>query len=239
MANYKNKITMKFTVNQLDRTIIALINNGYNKKFASNVKRLFDLFDSNEYKTDYEKEIRVYLVKEITNIIIKNNIEEKSAILSFIDPDGKYYNDCIAILNNLVDEDINENELILLDRTISNQLRYSAIMEKADCLSDKLVNLKAENYDDLEDFIGELEGDFDSVTREIKSARESLENSKKDMNLSSSGFINALDNIIKKERNPASKVKMGIQYLNTMFNGGLEKSRVYCALGMAYHIGQQ
>lgn len=233
MQTYKNKITMKFTVNQLDRTIIALINNGYNKKFASNVKRLFDLFDSNEYKTDYEKEIRVYLVKEITNIIIKNNIEEKSAILSFIDPDGKYYNDCIALLNNLVDEDINENELALLDRTISNQLRYSAIMEKADSLSDKLVNLKAENYDDLEEFIGELEGDFDNVTREIKSARESLENSKKDMNLSSSGFINALDNIIKKERNPASKVKTGIQYLNTMLGGGFTPGRLTVIFGVA------
>ena len=48
---------------------------------------------------------------------------------------------------------------------------------------------------------------------------ESLENAKKDMNLSNSAFVNYLGNLITKERNPASKVKTGIQYLNAMFNG--------------------
>lgn len=231
--NYKDKITMKFSVNQLERIIIALLNNGYNKKFASNVKRLFNLFNPNLYKTDYEKELRVYIVKSICDIILEKNIETKEAILSFIDPDGKYYNDAMALLGNICEEELPETELELLDKSISNQLRYSSIMERADGLSDKLLNLKAENYDDLENFMGGLENDFESMNREIKSARESIENSKKDLSLSSSSFINTLGNIISKERNPSSKIKTGIQYLNTMLGGGFTPGRLTVIFGVA------
>jgi len=120
-----------------------------------------------------------------------------------------------------------------LDKTISNQLRYSAIIERADVLNDMLVNLKAENYDDLETAVLGLEEEFTKVTKDIKSARESIENSKHDMSLSSNGFINTLGELIKEERNPSMKVKTGIQYLNSMLNGGFEKGRLYCALGVA------
>lgn len=167
------------------------------------------------------------MIKEIVGIILKNNIESKEAILSFIETDGKHANDIIEVLNNLYEEDLNDNELNLLDKTIADQLRYSVIMEKAGSLTDKLTNLTAENYDSLEEMIRELEGDFDGINKDIKSARESLENAKKDMSLSSSGFVNVLDNLIQKERNPASKVRTGLQYLNAMFNGGFEKGQIY------------
>ena len=231
--NYKDKITMKFNVSQLERIIIALINNGFNKKFANNVKRLFDLFNPSLYNMEHEKTVRVHLIKEIVNIILKNNIESAEAILSFIDADGKYANEIIEVLNTVYEEELTESELNLLDKTIADQLRYSAIMEKAEGLSDKLTNLQAENYDSLENMIKELEEDFDVINKDIKSARESLENAKKDMSLSSSGFVNVLDGLIQKERNPASKVKSGLQYLNVMINGGFEKGRLYCACGPA------
>ena len=217
--NYKDKITMKFNIAQLDRIIVALITNGFNKKFASNVSRLFAMFNPSLYKTDYEKELRVYLIKEITEIILNNNIEDKEGILAYLDTDGKYYNDSVELLNNLYDAEIPENELSLLDKTISNQIKYGVIVEQSDDLSDMLVNLKAENYDDLGDMMTQLESTIDTMNRNIKDARESLENAKKDMSLSNSAFVNYLGNLITKERNPASKVKTGIQYLNTMFNG--------------------
>jgi hypothetical protein len=228
--NVKEKISMKFNISQLERIIIALINNGYNKKFASNVKRLFDMFNPDFYKNEYEKEVRVYLVKQIAEIILVNNIDQKESILSFLDTDGKYYNDCTEILNNLFEEELPENELFLLDKNVSNQLKYSTIMEKSETLSDMLLNLKTENFDNLENAIEKLEDNIDAVNRDIKSARESLEDSKKDLSLSSSSFINTVGKLINKERNPSSKVKTGQQYLNTLFNGGMEKGRLYTVL---------
>lgn len=214
---YKEKIEMKFNVAQLERIIIALINNGYNKKFANNVKNLFNLF-SGQYN-DNSKEVRIHIIKQIAEIIIKNNIETKEAILSFLDTDGKYYDEIIGVLNELYEEVLPENELNLLDRIISNQLKYSAIVEKSTILSDMLVNIQNENYDDLGDAVSELENELETINREIKHARESLKDSRSDMSLSSSSFVNVLGNIIQKERNPSARVKTGLQYLNTMLNG--------------------
>ena len=170
------------------------------------------------------------MIKEIVDIISQHNIEDKDSILSFIDTDGKYYDDCTEVLNTLFEEDISESELTILDKNISNQLKYSAIMEKADELNDKLLNLKAENFENLDSTIADLEASVDMMNKDIKSARESLEDAKKDMSLSSSSFINVLGDIIDKERNPATKVKTGIQALNQMLNGGFERSRLYCVL---------
>lgn len=129
----------------------------------------------------------------------------------------------------LYEEELSDSELNLLDKTIADQLRYSVIMERAEGLSDKLMNLSAENYDSLEGMIRDLENDFDGINKDIKSARESLENARKDMSLSSSGFVNVLDNLIQKERNPSTRVKTGLQYLNAMFGGGMEKRKIICS----------
>ena len=53
--NYKEKILMKFNTTQLDKIIIALLNNSFNKKFANNVQRLFSMFRDDSFKNDYEK----------------------------------------------------------------------------------------------------------------------------------------------------------------------------------------
>lgn len=231
--NFRDKITMKFSVSQLDRIILALINNGYNKKFASNVSRLFNLFNMSMISNEYEKEVRVYLIKEITDIINKNNIEEKDSILAFLDPDGKHYDKAVEILNSLYDLEITDAELTKLDSSITENLRYGAIMERTDKFEDMLLQIKTGNYESLDDAVNQFGEEVTSLSRDIASSRESLEDAKKDLSLSSSGFVNVLSNIITKERNPEMKVKTGIQALNIMLNGGFEKGRLYCVLGKA------
>lgn len=232
MNKYKEKISMKFSVDQLDRIIITLLNNGHNKKFASNVKRLFSMISSVNATGD-GKEVRIYLIKQIVDIITAKGLFEKHSILDFIDTDGRYYGDCVTLLNDLWEEEIPDSEVAMLDKMISNQLKYGAIVENTTKLSDMLLNLQSESYDDLGNAVKELETCLEGVNRDIKSARESIEDSKSDMSLSSSGFVNVLDGLIKKERNPATKVKTGIQYMNNMLNGGFEKGRLYCAMGVA------
>ena len=92
------------------------------------------------------------------------------------------------------------------------------------------MDLQAENYEDLESFICDIESEVDTMNRNIKGARESIENAKHDLSLSSNGFVSALGNIIESERNPSSRVKTGLQYLNTMFGGGLERRKIIYGL---------
>jgi len=233
MKDFREKITMRFNVSQLDRTIISLLNNGHNKKFAGNVTRLFNLFTEDSYRTDFDKEVRVYLVKKIAKTILEKDITSKDAILSFLDLSGKYESDAVEILNNLFEFPIDESELKEVDKMISHQLKYSIIGNDSNELADKLANLQAENYEDFESFIQEFQGSIDEMNKNLRSANESIEDSKQDVSLGSDGFVNVLDKIIKQDRNPSSKIKTGIRAINEVFDGGYEKGRVYLALGLA------
>jgi len=233
MKNFKEKITMRFNVSQLERTIVALLNYGHNKKFAGNVIRLFSMFIEDSYKNDFEKEIRVYLVKKIAMTITERDIVSKDSILSFIDVSGKYESEATNILNNLFDQPIDDNEIQMLDKMVSQQLRFSIIGKDATAISDLLTNLQTENYDDFEQFIENFHGSIDELNKNLKSARESIEDAKQDISLGSDMFVNLLSKIIKEDRNPSVKIKSGIRAINDAFNGGYEKGRVYLALGLA------
>jgi hypothetical protein len=233
MKNFKEKITMRFNVSQLERTIVALLNNGYNKKFAANVIRLFNMFIEDSYKNDFEKEIRVYLVKKIAMVITEHDITNKDSILSFIDVSGKYEDQATEILNNTFEFTIDDSELQMLDKMISQQLRFSIIGQDSVSLMDMLTNMQTENYEDFETFMSGFHESVDGLNRNLRSARESIEDSKSDISLGSDSFVNLLGNIIKADRNPSAKIKTGIRAINEIFNGGYEKGRVYLALGLA------
>jgi replicative DNA helicase len=233
MKNFKEKITMRFNVSQLERTIVALLNFGYNKKFAGNIIRLFNMFIEDSYKNDFEKELRVYLVKKIAMVITEKDITNKDSILSFLDLGGKYESEATSVLNNLFEITIEDNELQMLDKLISQQLRFSIIGKDATAISDLLTNLQTENYDDFEQFMEQFHGSIDELNRNLRSARESIEDAKLDISLGSDNFLNLLGKIIKEDRNPSVKIKSGIRAINDAFNGGYEKGRVYLALGLA------
>ena len=233
MKDFKDKITMRFNVSQLERTIVALLNNGYNKKFAANVLRLFNMFVEDSYKNDFDKESRVYLVKKIASVITEHDIINKDSILSFLDVSGKYEQPATDILNTLFEFEIDNSELQMLDKMISQQLKFSIVGDTSTNLMDMLTNMQTENYDDFDEFIKNFHDSVDSLNRNLRSARESIEDSKSDISLGSDSFVNLLGNIIKAERNPSARIKTGIRAINDMFNGGYEKGRVYLALGLA------
>jgi len=223
---FKEKITMRFNISQLERTLVALINNGFNKKFAGNVIRLFNLFIEESYKKEYNKELLVYLIKKIAMIITEKDITSKDSILSFLDISGKYEADATELLNRLFELEISPSEVQMLDKLISQQLKFSIVWKESMPLSEMFTNLQTENYEDFDSFMEQFHTSIDDINRDLRSARESIEDSKKDISLGSDNFINLLDKIIKSDRNPAAKVKTGIQYINEAFNGGYEKGQV-------------
>jgi replicative DNA helicase len=230
---FNEKLTMRFSVNQLEATIVGLLNNSHHRRFANNILRLFDMFIEESYKNDFEKEIRVILVKKIAKIISENDIVGKDSILTFLDVSGKYENEAKDIIDRLFEIKMEESELTQLDKMISQQLKFGLIGNESTELMDMLTNLQTDNYEDFEEFMGSLHTKMDGISKELRVARESIEDSKMDISLGNDSFINVLDKIIKGDRNPSMKIKSGIRSINEVFNGGYEKGRVYLALGLA------
>ena len=218
---------MRFNVSNLERTIVAMLNNGYNKKLASNIIRLFEMFEDESYKNDYDKEIRVYLINKIGRIIIDENIVEKDSILSFLDLSGKYQDSANEIMDRLFELTIDESELLAIDKLISQQLRYGLLGRDSEKVMDMLTNMQTENYEDFDDFMENFDETLTEFSRGLRSARESINDSKKDISLGNESFVRVLDKIIEGDRNPSAKIRTGLQAINEMFNGGYEKGQIY------------
>ena len=122
MSKAQEKIALKFNLAMLDRTIIAILTTVSNKKFISNISKLFNILTKESYVVEYEKEFRVYLIKKMTSLILSNNLTTKEELLSELNVDGKYYDACTNILNLYHDEYLSPEELDNLDKMISNQL---------------------------------------------------------------------------------------------------------------------
>lgn len=228
-----NKIQMKFSTYQLESILVALINNPFNRKLVANINQLFKLFQPQSYTDDFGKETRVYMIRTVCRIILDGKIDDKEALLGNLSFEGKYEPDAVDIMNRIANQNISDNELSILDRAISDQLKYKSITEDSEKLVDLLNGFMNENYDSMEGAIIDIECAIDLMSKNLKSAKSSLGDAKKDMNLSSNSFINILGNIIDNERNPAARVQTGIQYLNEMLMGGFQKSRLAIACGMA------
>ena len=76
----EERIELKFNIPMLERVIIAVLTNVANKKFIKNVDELFNHITLESYATDFEKEVRVYLIRKMGNLILSKNLTTKEEI---------------------------------------------------------------------------------------------------------------------------------------------------------------
>lgn len=225
---------MRFSVFELERIIIALLQNVDNKNLCKNVRDLFSRFNEATYANDMEKASRVFLITKIVDTIISGNINTKETLLNTIDVSGKFYDKATEVLNNLFNATISDFETKEIDKKISLQLKFSLIDNGA---SDDLINhinsIKSESYTDLEKELSCIEDGVNNLDRSFKNYREAIEEADNTVSLSNDSFIGNLDKYIEEEKNPNTRVRTGIKLFNTMLDGGYQPENVYCALGVA------
>lgn len=231
--NLQERIELKFNISMLDRVIIALLTTLSNKKFVKNVHTLFNIISRESYVTDIEKEIRVYLINKMTALILEKNLSTTEELLSELNVDGKFYNECTTILNEYCDAYLSPEDLAMVDEVVSSQLKYGIIEKKTDALIDAINGIKAEAYDDFNTEIQRVEDMVADISANFRKVRESIEETKYDINLSDDLLVSKLQEIIDEEKNPSSRIKTGIQHFNEMLGGGFEAERLYCLMAVA------
>ena len=231
-SNIDEKIAMRFSVYELNRVIVVLLNNLLNKKLVQNVQALFGRFKENTFKNDLEKDVRVFLIQRIASTVLEKNIESKEELLNVIDVTGKYYDAINNILSTLYDANCSEPEALQIDKKISQQLKFAIIENKTDEVIEHINNIKSESYDDLEKEINFVEDKVNEINRDFKVYREAVEETKNTAYLNSSSFLGLIDRVIEKEKNPATRVRTGIKLFNEILDGGFQAQRLYLALGV-------
>ena len=89
-------------------------------------------------------------------------------------------------------------------------------------LIEVLTNIKTENYLDFEEEVKKAELLIGSIGKDLKSAKASIENQENEIDFSSAGSINRINELIERQANPSNKIKTGIIAFNEMLNGGFE-----------------
>jgi len=230
----QERINLRFNLAMLDKTIIAILDNVNNKKFISNVLKLFSSFDQASYKIDWEKEFRVFLIINLASSILNKGFSTKEEVLSNIQIDGKYYDDCNNLLNTLYNAVLSIPEIQSVDEAITQQLKYACLEKQSDDIVEIINNIKAEAYDNLDKEMDKLYNIMNKTANDIRDAKESIEESKYDISMADSdALLKIQQELIDDERDPSTKIKTGIQMLNTMLDGGWEKGRCYLVLGVA------
>lgn len=232
----ETQIVLRYSVYELNRIIVSILdtNNILNKKFISNVKALFECFSSDSIRKEYEKEVRVYLIKKLTKEILEKNIDDRAILLNTLDLGGKYEAPAIEILNDLFSEEITEFESQQIDAKVSALLKFSIVEQTADDFVNLINSVKQGDYEDLGDIIDNIEEQVDGITRGFKNARTTIDESNSTVSFDSPSLVmGKINSIIEREKNPATRIKTGLKTFNQMLSGGYEAGRVYCALGLA------
>lgn len=225
---------MDLSVGQIDLVIEALLNNAINKKLVNNVKKLFDAFDPSTYQTDYEKEYRVFLVKNLSKCILENNVDTKLEIITLVSFDGKFAVDCNNLLLHLKEEELTDKELISADKLVSKKLQLAAINAIAEPFISAITALKDSTFEDFDDAMSKCEIFSYKLNKTLAEVRDSTIRQKNTISFENTSAVLAdLDVIIKDAKNPAKKVRTGLQCMNLLLNGGFESGRSYCVLGVA------
>ncbi len=233
MANYKLKGSLKLTISQLDKILIAVLNNSENKKFIRNVQDLFDMYTENSIKRDYEKEIRVLLIQNILTLVLENNLGKKESILSFINCDGKNKDDLNELLQNVSDQSLSDEELSVVDKLVVQHSKCAYVGNVVEMLQDKLTSFQTENYDDVDHMLNEIEESSIKLGRALKSSKETFNAETNEMILNSTGSKEMIAAFIEESKNPSARIRTGLQFFNEKLDGGFENGRVYLAIGMA------
>src|SRR5574344_157507 len=225
-----NLISLRLSVFELNRIIVAILEHISNHKFIVNTQELFNRFDMKSYENEPDKVVRVYIIKKMVGSILENNIINKQALLNTIDISGKYEQQCTDILNNLFNEKISDKEAENIDKKISLLLKFSVVENKADKLISHINSIKSESYDDLEQEVDMVETEITSIGKDFREYNEAIETANNTVALNSSEFLGKLGRVLDKEKNPSSRIRTGLKLFNDILGGGFQNGRVYCCL---------
>lgn len=226
---------LNFRTEELNLIISMLFNRANNKKFVTNVRTLFDCFSEDTIKSDYDIEVRVFLIKKLCELILVNNLNKNTEILQLLDISGPYFDQVYPLITDLAILDITDQIAYSCDKLISNKLKSVLIETAGSELVSYYTRFASNTYNeegiDYEEALQRVEYATDNLSRSFKRVRETMEESK-NKSISCDGNIKQrLSNILNKEKDDTYRIKTGLKQLNDMLGGGWERGRVYCALG--------
>lgn len=199
-----------------------------------NVKVLFEILDKRSYMNNDSLKARLQYIELVLDARINLNLDKKSLINQHV------LMNCDSSLKDIIEEEIlkgpAKNQLKSDIAKYINNLVYENLSEGYSILyNQKLMDLfdKKENgyFKSLTDYTNA----FKKLLNEISTNTRNIERYKREgkgFDLSEKTIIREAKKVYRDLTKPSNKLKIGIQALNKMLNGGFESGRSYVFMGL-------
>lgn len=222
------KVDINFDLNALNLMCSYILSENRNirRSHLINMRNLFDILDVSLYQNDIEKMKRFNFIRKGLEGRILHNLKDPYIIVKYIN--GGIIDDDVIDLKNFTT--MSNDELIWINQTISEALKYAFIYNDIDRMIDICTRFKAADYRSR----GAIVQEFEMLVQEIQSKfrRSRVENlSEMTFTLKDGFFDEVVKDIHEQLSNPCNRLVTGMQGINELLGGGFESTRVYMLLG--------
>ena len=222
------KVDINFDLNALNLMCSYILSENRNirRSHLINMRNLFDILDVSLYQNDIEKMKRFNFIRKGLEARILHNLKDPYIVVKYIN--GGIIDDDVIDLKNFTS--MSNDELIWINQTISEALKYAFIYNDIDRMIDICTRFKAADYRSR----GAIVQEFEMLVQEIQSKfrRSRVENlSEMTFTLKDGFFDEVVKDIHEQLSNPCNRLITGMQGINELLGGGFESTRVYMLLG--------
>lgn len=230
-ASFK-KIPLKLDIDTMNLIISYIFSDSklITRMSLSNIDKLFNKIDSRFYEADNKLNARFQFIKRALYAKLQLNMVQPRIILNYCKNDSKYDD----IIENEIKSEcefiLNGKEIYYIKGMIADKLSYSYIYSYKDSFYDIFDKIEMGEYDSLKDITKRFKKTAKEFLNDVRRS-ENIEQGDMVFNLAEDNFKNVINEVVSTLKNPANKLRSGLQKLNEIVSGGFEAGRVYLFLG--------
>ena len=225
--NETENIDIKFDITELELfcNYICSDNKKIKRGDIINIQKLFNMIDRSFYNNDTDKKTLMSFIEYGIDARINNNLTSRNMILIHI------ANSMGLDTSTLRLKEINNDEVIWINRVVSETLKYAIIYNDIDEGISILTKFKSTDYSNRGNVVQEIS---EWVSKMNNKFRKSRANKSEDMmfSLDRDNFENSVRETHRQMTSASNRLKFGTQALNALTGGGVQSERVYILLGL-------
>ena len=224
--NYqKISINLDIVALQLFCNFVVSENKNIHKSNIINLSQLINNLDMSQYENDSEKLSKINFIKKGIEARLVYNLNKKKLILMHIN--GGLLSDD----NNTNIEEVDNDEIVWINRIVSDALKYGTIYSEVDKLEELCNKFKSADYSSKSKILNDVKNAISDIQNKF---RQSDANASSDLyfSLADDKFDECIREVYNTVTSPSNKLITGLTGINELLGGGFESKRVYALFGL-------
>jgi replicative DNA helicase len=229
----KRKIPIRMDISMMNMIIGVIFHKNslqITKKSLTNIKKLFDMIDSNVFQNNEQLEARFNFIKKALEAKIEKGFENEDAILDYCVSDvvNKETNEIIRNLERYTR--LKADEIKYIFKTIEDRLQFSYLFKYKDPIYDGIEKLDSGEYESFREINDNLKNILTKLLTEMRKTKNI--DKINTFSLDDENYEAQIEDIVVRLKDPSRMVFTGLQSFNQILAPGFLSKRTYVILGL-------